>query len=103
DRRGIDHGMRVFQILRAVADSDGNAHCLEAFDIGAFGNVRALNLVTEIVHDLGNAAHADAANADEMDGANIQGNTGGDFHAASLSTRSASLPAALGTARACAL
>ena len=39
DRRGIDHGMRVFQIVGAVADRDGDAHGAQAFDIGAVGRV----------------------------------------------------------------
>ena len=85
-----------------MADGDGNAHGAQALDIGAVGRVRALNLVAQIVHDLGDAAHADAADADEMDGADIERNAGGDgrgHHAASFdrqganfSTISASLP-----------
>ena len=93
DGGGIDHRMRVLEIVGAVADGNGDAHGAQALDIGAFGNVRALHLVAEIVHDLGDAAHADAANADEMNGADIQRNAGGDFHARqrSSATRSASL------------
>ena len=37
----------------------------------AFGRVRALHLVAELVHDLSYARYADAANADEMDRADI--------------------------------
>ena len=71
----------------------------QALDVGALGRVGALNLVAQIVHDLGDAAHADAADADEMDGADVQRNAGGDgdgghhaaFLSASCSTTSASL------------
>ena len=44
----------------------------QALDVGAVGRIRALNLIAEIVHDLGDAAHADAADADEMDGADVR-------------------------------
>src|SRR3546814_6112303 len=37
----------------------------------AIGDVAALHLIAEIVHDLGDARHADAADADEMDGADV--------------------------------
>ena len=66
-RRGIDDGMRVFEIVGAVTDGDRDAHRAQALDVGAIGHVGALHLVAEIVHDLGDAAHADAADADEMD------------------------------------
>ena len=74
DGRGIDDGMGVFQIVRIVADDDGNAHRAQALDVGAFGGVRTLNLVAQIVHDLGDAAHADAADADEVNGADVERN-----------------------------
>ena len=42
-------------------------------DIGALGDVAALHRVAEIVQHLGDAGHADAADADEMDGADASG------------------------------
>ena len=68
--------MGVFQIVGVVADGDGDAHGAQALDIGAVGDVRTLNLVAQIVHDLGDAAHADAADADEMNGADVERNAG---------------------------
>ena len=43
----------------------------QALDDIAFGDVRALHLVAEDVHHLGDARHADAADADEMDRADV--------------------------------
>ena len=56
-----------------MADGDLDAQFAQALDVGALRRVRSLDLVTEIVHDLGDAAHADAANADEMKGTNLEG------------------------------
>src|SRR5690606_16934357 len=44
----------------------------------AFGEVGALHAVAEVVHHFGDARHADAADADEMDRPNVGG------HAATL-------------------
>ena len=41
--------------------------------VGAVGDVAALHRVAEIVQHLGDAAHADAADADEMDRADVSG------------------------------
>ncbi len=79
--------MGVFQIVGIVADMHGDAHGAQPLDVGILGHVAALHLVAQIVHDLGDAAHADAADADEMDGADVERNAGGDgcgHHAASL-------------------
>src|SRR3546814_20425479 len=40
----------------------------------AFGNVCALNLVAQIMHHLRNAGHANAANANEVNGADVNRN-----------------------------
>ncbi len=50
----------------------GHAHAAQALDVGALGDVRALHAVAHAVQDLGDAAHADAADADEMDGAGVE-------------------------------
>src|SRR5690606_22630672 len=55
-------------------------------------NVRSLHLVAKVVHHLGNAGHADAANADEVDDADVES----DALHAMLSTRSARSLAACG-------
>jgi hypothetical protein len=77
-RRGIDHHMGVPDIFRAVADRHLDPHVAQAPDIGIFRRIRALNTIAQVMHDLGNAAHADAANTDEMDGADIERDAGGD-------------------------
>ena len=71
DRGGGDHHGGVPQILRLVADHHLDAALAQAFDDIAFGNVRTLHLVAQIVHHLGNARHTDAADADEMDGTDV--------------------------------
>ena len=43
----------------------------QALDVGALGDVRALHRIAEIDQHLGDAAHADAADADEMDRADV--------------------------------
>src|SRR5206468_459168 len=40
-------------------------------DIAAFGGVRALHGITQITQHLGDAAHADAADPDEMNGSDL--------------------------------
>src|SRR5262245_1506380 len=98
--------MRAPKVLRSVTDGDRNTHRLDAPDIGVLGHVRTLNLVAKIVHDLGDAAHADAADPDEVDRANIKGDACLDRpHAAlaSCSAISASRDTASRRASACAL
>src|SRR6185503_3656488 len=110
-RRGIDHGMGIGEVGGIVPDMHLDPHGAQTPDIGAFGGIAALNLVAQIVHDLGDAAHADAADADEMDGADAQRHAGGDPNRrrcghqagllpASVSTTSANLSAACGVASA---
>ena len=67
---------RLAEIVRLVADRDGRALVAQALHVGDVGGVRALHRVAEIDQHLGDAAHADAADADEMDGADI----GRQFH-----------------------
>ena len=54
-----------------MADRDRDAGLAQLFDDIAFGDVGALHLVAELVHHLGDAGHADAADADEMDRADV--------------------------------
>src|SRR6202012_1121059 len=72
------------------------AHPAQPLHVRIVGHVGAAHLVAQIVHDLGDAAHADAADADEMDRSDGERNAGlrrtdGAIHAvaASFSTTSA--------------
>ncbi len=49
----------------------GDALVAQALHIGAVGGVRALHLVAEVDEHLGDAGHADAADADEVNGAEL--------------------------------
>ena len=63
--------VRAIDVARVVADGDANTFLAQALDVGAVDGVGALHRVAEIGEHLGDAAHADAADADEMDGADI--------------------------------
>src|SRR5713101_3248912 len=54
-----------------MADRDRDAEVAQPLDVLAFGDVRARYRVAEIGQHLRNAAHADAADADEMDRTDI--------------------------------
>src|SRR3546814_1123561 len=88
--RGDDDG-DALDILRRVADRDLDAALPEAFDDVAVGDIAALHLIAEIVHDLGNARHADTTDADEVDDADV----GRDAAHQLASRRAAATPAAL--------
>ena len=66
DRGRDDHDFGVAEVLGAVADEALDALVAQALHVGAVGLVGALHAVAEIVQHLGDAAHADAADADEM-------------------------------------
>ena len=59
------------EIGLVMADMDGRALLAQALDVGVVAEVRALNLMAEVEKHLGDARHADAADADEMDGADL--------------------------------
>ena len=68
DRRGIDHRRDALGHMGGVvADVDAGAQLLEPLGVGAGLGVRAGHLIADLQHDLGDAAHADAADADEVD------------------------------------
>ena len=67
DRGRHDDDLGLAEVLRLVADEAGDALVAQALHVGAVGLVRALDLIAEVVQHLGDAAHADAADADEMD------------------------------------
>ena len=61
----------VVEVLGLVADEALDALVAQALDVGAVGLVGALHLVAEVVQHLGDAGHADAADADEVHGADV--------------------------------
>ncbi|MNV63147.1 hypothetical protein D3C71_1557250 [compost metagenome] len=68
DRRGIDHRRDALGHVRGVmADVDAGAQALQPLGVGAGLGVRAGHLIADLQHDLGDAAHADAADTDEVD------------------------------------
>src|SRR5262249_50481288 len=54
-----------------VAHKDADAVLAQPLAVVTVGGVRALHGVAEIAQDLGEAAHADTADPDEMDGSNL--------------------------------
>ena len=54
----------------------------QALDVGVVAQVRALHLMAEVEQHFGDARHADAADADEMDGAELAR----QFHRSALSS-----------------
>jgi hypothetical protein len=71
DRSGDDDHRGVADLRRVMADEHARATFAQALDIGVVARVRALHLVTDIDQHLGDAGHADAADADEMNGAEL--------------------------------
>src|SRR5690606_25138646 len=66
------HHRRVLHMRGFMADENFDAAAFEALRVIAFLRVGALHFVAEIVQYLGDAAHADAADADEMNSADIK-------------------------------
>ena len=69
-RRDDDH-RGCAEIGLVVADMNRRALLAQALDAGVFGEVRALNFMAEVDEHFGDARHADAADADEVDGADL--------------------------------
>ena len=72
DRRGHDDHAALAEIGRAMADRHGDAEPAQALDVGVLGDVGALHAMAEVVEHLGDPAHADAADPDEVDAARIE-------------------------------
>src|SRR5262249_6312402 len=97
--RDDDDG-RLSEICRVVPDMSRDAPLAQTLEVGALRSIRALHLIAEIGEHLGDPRHADAADADEVDGAELFG----EFHSHRLChferpvrrTRSASRSAASG-------
>src|SRR4051794_21800296 len=73
DRGRYHQHVGAGDVLAPVPDADGYAFFAQTIDIGAFRGVRALHRVAEIAEHLGDAAHADAADPDEVDGSDLAG------------------------------
>ena len=69
-RRHHDHAA-LAEVGGAVADRDRDAEAAQALGVGVLGDVRALHPMAEVVQHLGDPAHADAADPDEVDAARI--------------------------------
>src|SRR3954464_14940865 len=54
-----------------MADADRDSRLAQLLDDVAVGDIGALHVVAELVHHFRDARHADAANADEMDRADV--------------------------------
>ncbi len=67
DRTRGDHHGDALDVLRRMADRHRDAARAQPLDRGAFPEIGALHLVAEVGHHLGDARHADPADADEMD------------------------------------
>ena len=72
DRGGDDYRAGPLHILGGVPDEDLRAPLAQALDIVGLAYVRALHLIAHRDHDIGDARHADAANADNMRGTKIK-------------------------------
>ena len=68
---GTNARLGAGDILRVVADGNLDAVIAQPLDVGAVGDVRALHGIAEVAQHLGDAAHADAPDADEMDRADV--------------------------------
>ena len=71
DGRTGDHHLGAGNVLRGVAFEDGRAQAGQAMGDGRALQIGAGNLVAEIQQHLGDTAHADAADADEMNALNF--------------------------------
>ena len=71
DRGGDHDDLRAVDVLRLVADRDPRAVLAQTVEIVIVRGVRALHGIAEIEQHLGDAAHADPADPDEVDGSDL--------------------------------
>ena len=71
DRGRDDDDRRAAEVGRVVADENRRAVLAQALHVGVVARVRTLHVVAEVDENLGDARHADAADADEVDGADF--------------------------------
>ena len=62
-----DHGLRAVDVRSLVADEDAQAEFCQPQRDRAGGDVRTRDAIAQVVQDLGDGAHARAADADEVD------------------------------------
>ncbi len=75
---GGDHDEAgAHQVDRIVPDKHADALAAQAPDVGALLLVAALNRVAFGMHDLGDGAHADAADAEDVNRAHVEGHLHG--------------------------
>ena len=67
DRRRDDDDRRIVEVLRIVADRDLDPAVAQALHVVAVGDVGAVHAIVLVGENLGDAAHADAADPDEVD------------------------------------
>jgi hypothetical protein len=72
NRGGHDNRSRAVNLPFFLADKDFCAALFEPLCIGALAHIATLHSIAEIEQNLGNARHANPANADKMDRANIK-------------------------------
>jgi hypothetical protein len=65
-----------------MSDEDLGAQLLQPLGVGAGLGVRALHRIADADHDLGDAAHADAADADEVHRTEFEGDRTSAVHRA---------------------
>src|SRR3546814_11629527 len=75
-----DHG-RIAEIPGVMADHHLDAALPEPGHHIAVGDVGPLHRIAKVIHHIGDPGHADAADADEMDGPDIAANA---FHRSSI-------------------
>ena len=73
DGRRNDQHRQFVDGLGAMASGDRDSHRAQTFHRRALGDVAALDVVAEVVHHLGDAAHTDTADTGEMDRADGEG------------------------------
>ena len=71
DGAGEHDGVLAFDVLRLLAEFDGDAEALQTVGFGAWLTVRTIDLDTLLMQHFSEHAHARAANADEMGGPQI--------------------------------
>ena len=71
DRRRHHDDFGFSEMAGIMTDEDPRPLVAQSLDIGALGSIRSLHAIAEIDQHFGNSRHADAADADEMNGAEL--------------------------------
>ena len=72
DRRRNDDDPCLAQVLGAVAHFDFDTEAAQTVYIGVLRDVAALDFIAKVMYHFSNAAHADAADADEVNNADVE-------------------------------